>query len=219
MKAWEEIYKANRHMVTWPWSDIVSDVMILKPTKNLKVLEIGCGPGANIPFFLNIGVDYYTIDGSETAVKKVKSMFPSLENKVACGDFTKEIPFDASFDLIIDRAALTHNDTESIKSCISIIKSKLNKNGKYIGVDWFSKEHSYAKSTESTVSIDSHTMDNCVGFFENLGPVHFSDQDHILDLFKDFNCLKLEHKINYQKIPSKGKFATYNFIFEIKQKE
>ena len=70
MQAWEEIYKANRHMVTWPWSDIVSDVMILKPTKNLKVLEIGCGPGANIPFFLNIGVDYYTIDGSETAVKK-----------------------------------------------------------------------------------------------------------------------------------------------------
>ena len=42
MNAWEEIYKANRHMVTWPWSDIVSDVMILKPTKNLKVLEIGC---------------------------------------------------------------------------------------------------------------------------------------------------------------------------------
>ena len=54
MKAWEEIYKVNRHMATWPWSDIVSDVMILKPSKNLKVLEIGCGPGANIPFFLDI---------------------------------------------------------------------------------------------------------------------------------------------------------------------
>jgi SAM-dependent methyltransferase len=139
MKAWEEIYKANRHIVTWPWSDIVSDVMILKPTKNLKVLEIGCGPGANIPFFLNIGVDYYTIDGSETAVKKVKSMFPSLENKVACGDFTKEIPFDVSFDLIIDRAALTHNDTESIKSCISIIKSKLNKMVSTLGLIGFQK--------------------------------------------------------------------------------
>jgi SAM-dependent methyltransferase len=216
MQAWEKTYKANRHMVAWPWSDIISDVMNLKPTKDTKVLEIGCGPGANIPFFIDIEVDYYTIDGSETAVKRVNSLFPSLKNKVACCDFTKEIPFNTTFDLIIDRVALTHNDTESIKNFLSIIKTKLNKNGKYIGVDWFSKEHSYAKSSDSTINIDSHTMDNCIGFFEDLGPVHFSDQDHILDLFKDFHCLKMEHKINYQKIPSEKKFATWNFIFEKK---
>lgn len=213
MHAWESIYKADLHMVKWPWSDVVSDVMLLKPTPDLKILEIGCGPGANIPFFLDIGVDYYTIDASEIAVNKVKSTFPSLKHKVACCDFTKEIPFDVSFDLIIDRASMTHNDTESIKRCISIIKSKLNKNGKYIGVDWFSNEHSYAKSS---VSIDRYTLDKCIGFFEGIGPVHFSDQDHILNLFLDFNCLKLEHKINYQKIPSKKKFATWNFIFEKK---
>ena len=216
MQAWDEIYKANRHIVTWPWSDIVSDVMNLKPDKHTKVLEIGCGPGANIPFFMDIEVDYYTIDGSDTAIKKVISKFPSLIEKVACCDFTREIPFDVSFDLIIDRASLTHNDTKSIKRFISIIQSKLNPSGKYIGVDWFSKEHSYAKSTDTTVDIDSHTMDNCIGFFENLGLVHFSDQEHILDLFQDFHCLKLEHKINYQKIPSEERFATWNFIFEKK---
>lgn len=214
MNAWEEVYKANQHMAAWPWSDIVAEVMLLKPTKNTRVLEIGCGPGANIPFFLDIGVEYFCIDGSETAVSKVKTTFPSLENRISCCDFTKEIPFSGSFDLIIDRAALTHNDTASIKRFLKMIKSKLNENGKYIGVDWFSKDHSYAKPTDATVIIDSHTMDNCKGFFESVGPVHFSDQDHILDLFRDFECLKLEHKINFQKFPSEEKFATWNFIFE-----
>ena len=214
MKAWESVYRANRHMVSWPWSDIVSDVMSMRPQKGAKVLEIGCGPGANIPFFLSIGLDYYSIDGSETAVEKVKNDFPSIQEKIICADFTKTIPFDESFDFIIDRAALTHNDTESIKRCMGLIKTKLNENAKFIGVDWFSKEHSYNRQGPATTILDSHTMDNCVGFFENLGPVHFSDQEHIFDLFNEFKCLKLEHKITYQKIPEEQKFATWNFIFE-----
>ena len=38
-------------MSIWPWSDLVSYVMrYTKINENYKVLEIGCGSGANIPF-------------------------------------------------------------------------------------------------------------------------------------------------------------------------
>ena len=47
---WENRYKAKTHLSIWPWSDLVSLVMRHKPIKeNFKVLELGCGAGANIP--------------------------------------------------------------------------------------------------------------------------------------------------------------------------
>ena len=44
--------------------------------------------------------NYYAIDGSSEAVKKVKKI-SSLKNKVVVGDFTKKIIFK-EFDIIID---------------------------------------------------------------------------------------------------------------------
>ena len=68
---WEKCFKENTQISTWPWSDLVSYVMrYARPTgENFRVLELGCGAGANIPFFISLGVDYYAIDGSSTIVE------------------------------------------------------------------------------------------------------------------------------------------------------
>ena len=101
---WEQCYKSNSHMSIWPWSDLVSYVYrYAKPTTDdFKVLEIGCGAGANIPFFKHLGVKYYAIDGSESIVKQLKESFPEYKNSIVVGDFTREIPFDEQFDLVVD---------------------------------------------------------------------------------------------------------------------
>lgn len=50
---WERLYGDQAQMSKWPWSDLVTYVMrysdVRKP--NFRVLELGCGSGANIPFF------------------------------------------------------------------------------------------------------------------------------------------------------------------------
>ena len=68
---WDERYSSNTQMSIWPWSDLVSYVIrYAKPArKQIRVLELGCGAGANIPFFLAQGFKYYGIEGSNTIIK------------------------------------------------------------------------------------------------------------------------------------------------------
>ncbi|OVE82788.1 hypothetical protein BVY03_00080, partial [bacterium K02(2017)] len=108
---WETAYQNNQHMSVWPWADLISYVMrYCRPQdKKLNVLELGCGAGANIPFFETLNVDYHAIEGSRTAVDSLHQKFPHLAKNIICDDFTKNIPFKKSFDLIFDRSALTHN--------------------------------------------------------------------------------------------------------------
>ncbi len=213
-KEWDDRYKENTQMSIWPWSDLVSYVMrYARPEgHDFKILELGCGPGANIPFFKHLGVEYYAIEGSKTIVNSVRKKFPEYKDFISIGDFTEEIPFDKNFDLIIDRASITHNTTSAIKRTLKIIYNKLNPGGKFIGIDWFSTMHSdYQKGV---IDEDINTR-NLIedGQFLNLGRVHFSDEAHLLELFKEFEIILLEHKTLDRKIPvDKHIFASWNFV-------
>src|SRR5579872_2200244 len=142
-KEWDARYAEGTHQSVWPWTDIVA--LVRRHGGNLrgnKALELGCGAGANIPFLLSLGVDYYAIDGSETVVGGLGERFPALRERILVGDFTRRIPFESQFDLIIDRAAVTHNDTEAIRACLALVWNALRPGGLFIGVDWFSMSNS-----------------------------------------------------------------------------
>jgi SAM-dependent methyltransferase len=211
---WDERYQENTHMSIWPWSDLVSLVMQYKPQKEyFKVLELGCGAGANIPLFTKLGVDYYAVEGSETIVKRLHKEYPQYKDNIVSGDFTKDIP-NQKFDLIIDRAALTHNDEDSIIECLNKCGNQLAIGGKFIGVDWFSTKYSeYKKGDEGE---DVWTRINYrEGNFSHVGKVHFSDKDHLLDLFKNFKMLKMFHKVFSEELPNNDwELATWNFVAE-----
>jgi len=215
---WENIYKDQRHLSIWPWSDLISYVMrYANPSeKKLNVLEIGCGAGANIPFFLQTGCNYYAIEGSQYIVKNIIKKYPELTDKIIISDFTKDICFNISFDLVIDRASLTHNDTQAIKKTIQNLYTKLNINGKYIGIDWFSKNHSDALKGDY---VDEFTRTNISeGHLKGLGKVHFSDEYHIKEIFKDYEILIMEEKIIKRIIlQSNYQFASWNFVAQKKK--
>jgi len=210
---WENIYQANQQMTIWPWSDLVSYVMrYVKPgSQPLKVLELGCGAGANISFFQHLKADYYATEGSESAVTYLNSKYPLLKDKIKVADFTREIPFDTTFDLVFDRASITHNDTDGINNCISLIFKHLNPGGIFIGIDWFSTLHTEFKN--GITQNDANTKDGfSSGQFHNVGQVHFSDGSHLQNLFRMFTFIKMEHKVVYQEFPqSDYQFASWNF--------
>lgn len=211
---WEDVYKNQNHLSIWPWSDVVSYVKrYANPSaESFKVLELGCGAGANIPFFKSLDVEYHAIEGSKSIVEKLHEKFPEYKENIVIGDFTTMELKEDFYDLILDRGSLTHNSTTAITTCLKNVYNSLKKDGKYIGIDWFSTVHSDFNHGEE-VEGDFNTRTNMIdGQFVNLGNVHFSDKDHLGELFADFTFLILEHKVHTFEIPNNHTFASWNFV-------
>lgn len=211
---WDKIYSKGQQIAVWPWSDLISYVIrYSKPDKTpFSVLELGCGAAANIPFFKRLGVDYYGLEGSPSIVNQLHTTYPDLKDKIIAADFTTDFHFEKKFDLIFDRASVTHNNSDSIVRCISLVKSHLKPNGKYIGIDWFSTMHDHYQ--EGDFDGDRYTRSSIpIGQFQGVGKVHFSDKAHLEDLFREFEIIQLDHKIVKTEIPDTNHtFASWNFV-------
>jgi SAM-dependent methyltransferase len=212
---WEKRYAESTHLSVWPWSDIVS--LVHRHCKPIiagggRVYELGCGAGANIPLFLSLGLDYYAIEGSATIVDQLHKRYPELSSNILVGDFTLDAPFVGSFDLVIDRAALTHNSSKSIQRAIESVFHSLKPGGLFIGSDWFSINHAAFPGGDS--ADDEYTRDNYLnGQFAGVGAVHFSDEQHLRDLFHEFTVLFLEEKLTKRHEPAdQHQFASWNIV-------
>lgn len=182
-------------------------------SKKYKVLEIGVGAGANIPFFENLGVDYYGIDGSLSTIKALKKRYPTLKDNLMCADFVREIPFKVKFDLVVDRASLTHNASAEIKNCIdNLLWPIIKPGGFFISIDWFSTKHSDYEIGQKIMG-DKYALKNFkIGQFKGIGVVHFADEKFIKEAFGKFEVIELEHKTVVQSIPKTNhNFAAWNF--------
>ena len=210
---WEKLYQEGTHLSVWPWSDLVSLVMryVNFDENDCRVLELGCGAGANIPLFVSLGVDYHTIEGSRTIVSQLRKQYRPLQNNIVVGDFTQTLPA-GKFDLIVDRASLTCNDMNAITRCLRLCHDRLKMGGKYIGIDWYSTRSS--AYLEGTQAEDLWTRNNFTnGSFANMGRVHFSDKQHLLYMFANFEILVLEHKTLVREFPNDGQeFCTWNLV-------
>lgn len=209
---WESTYQQNQQLSIWPWSHMVSLVHHYGNLhKGMRVLELGCGAGANIPFFVKLQADYYAVEGSATMVERLNKSFAGDNVHIAQSDFTHDVHWGGTFDLIIDRSSLTHNTTGDIKRTIGLIQKSLKQNGKFIGMDWFSTKYD-AFEKDSSQIIDTYTRVFTDGYFVGLGNVHFSDEKHIRELFSDFSFEYLAEKQTQEYFPQKRISAWWDFV-------
>ncbi|MCG8637443.1 MAG: class I SAM-dependent methyltransferase [Desulfobacterales bacterium] len=204
IEKWESVFKKNQHTSRWPWSDLISYVVKYGgiTEEGGKVLELGCGTGANVPFFLSRGLEYYTVEGSEFAVRTLKKEYREIEDNFVCGDFTRHIPFQGPFDLIVDRSSIKHNGRDDIERTVESVHSLLKPNGRFIGIDWSSTEHTSFTKSEATTG-DPYFRTACEqGSLKNIGGVFFFSEEYLLELLSDFEILFLEHKEQKRVIPS-----------------
>ena len=151
---WNTIYAANRHLSVWPWSELVALVMRhARPgeaTAQLRVLELGVGAGANIPFFASIGADFWGIDGSSVIIERLREAYPELADHFLVADFVADWPLDGRFDLIVDHGSLTHNTGADIARTLAQAKARLADGGLIVAVDLFSSAFDEYASGEPT---------------------------------------------------------------------
>ncbi len=209
---WENIYRSSEQMSIWPWSDLVAYVMrYARPTgPEFRVLEIGVGAGANVPFFHHLKTQYYGVDGSTTAVDRLKERFPAAAANFVVADFTRELPVPGQFDLVVDRGALTANTGSAVKACLRLVHEKLKPGGKLLSIDFYSDRHS--DSALGRTNEDKFTKTEIPeGHLAGTGNVHFADEAQIKSLFSDFEIIILEHKTIERLVPANSHvFASFN---------
>ena len=213
-KEWNSVYEKNLQRNNWPFSDLISYTIKYSKInkKKIRVLELGCGTGPNIPFFISNNSEYFGLDGSTSVINQLKKKYPKIKNNLVACDFTHEIPFRKTFDLVIDRSSLTHNSTFDIKNCLELIHQKLNSDGKFIGIDWFSTNHFEYKNGKKVN--DPFTKNKFkTGQFKKIGNVHFSNKQHLQKLLNHFKIEILNEKIIKNKMSSTEKnIALWNFV-------
>ena len=215
---WDENYKRGQHLSTWPWSDLVSLVyQHAAPSFGFeRVLELGCGAGANIPFFQALEVDYFAVDGSIAVIDILHQRFPDLSDQLRVADFTLELPFDCEFDLVVDRSSLISNTTEAMIRGMRLAADRMRPGGRFIAVDWFSTLH---EGFHLGDRVDEYTR---TGFpntsdLAGIGHIHFCDQPHIETLAREsgLRILTLDHKTVQTRYPSSGPTRSWwNFVAE-----
>lgn len=189
---WESAYAAGRQNSVWPWTDLVSAVMRHCPDlQGKRVLELGCGVGANIPFFRAMGAKYIGIEGSGTAAAAAMTRWPGAV--ISVGDFTKTIPYE-NCDLVVDRSSIVHNERHAIENCLDLVHDALKPGGWFISIDWFS---------------DAHEDD---AQFDGMGHVHRVSESDLLGLLRGFVVVSMEEKIIFRDLPVRPPFASWNVV-------
>lgn len=145
-KFWEARYAAGQQQ-RYPWDSVVSFLFRYMPKdrerRDVKVLEVGSGTGANLWFAAREGFSVTGIEISATAVQSARDRFQaeSLEGEFVVGDFTK-LPFDdASFDLIFDRASLTSATYDKIEMAVREV-TRVAKAGAHFFFNPYADSHS-----------------------------------------------------------------------------
>ncbi len=114
--AWEDVYRRQ------PWGKYPGEDLIRFVARNfygaparetVRILEVGCGPGANLWFVAREGFAAYGIDGSATAIDQARGRLDAecagWRGELWCGDFARIPAADAFFDAVIDNEAVYCN--------------------------------------------------------------------------------------------------------------
>lgn len=122
---WEEIFR-SQEWGKYPSEDLIRFVArnFYKATDRaaVRLLEVGCGPGANLWYLAREGFSFCGIDGSETAITRASHRLDAecpgwrARGSLHVGDIGS-LPFEAdSFDAVIDNEALSCNAYEAARA-------------------------------------------------------------------------------------------------------
>ena len=195
---WEQIYQAGRHANRYPWDAVVRFLFRYRPQDktpaDTSIVEIGCGTAPNLWFAAREGFRVAGIDASEAAIAAAKQRLAAdgLNGDLRIGSFSV-LPFDAaSFDLAIDRAALTCVGDSTARSAIAEL-GRVLRHGGVAFCNVYSDRHSSRVS--GRMGPDGVTIDILSGTLVGVGQIRFYGRDQLRALFAEplWTIMSLEH--------------------------
>jgi SAM-dependent methyltransferase len=149
---WEEIFK-NKEWGKYPPEHVVrfaaGNFYRVPDRSRVRLLEIGCGPGANLWFLAREGFSVAGIDGSATAIQRAQERMAreGLSADLRVGDFSTLGWPDASFDGAIENVSLYCNPWASIVKALAEVHRVLKPGAPFLSSFFSERTWGYGRGT------------------------------------------------------------------------
>ena len=158
----------------------------------IKVLDLGCGPGRHVIFLAKEGFSAFGIEGAASAIRLCQDKLAQekLNAEVTTGDFVKMPYPDDYFDAIIDCCSIQHNQMPAVTQICREIKRTLKPKGKLFSMVRTDKDYAFGLGRE----LEKGTFTDYKEFDLNqVGHIHFFSESEIKGLFSIFSSFSYEY--------------------------
>ena len=194
---WEDVFKNQA------WGKYPSEELIRFVARNfyraddrsrVKILEVGCGPGANLWFLAREGFSFRGIDGSAAAIEQAElrldTEVPGWRERgsLHVGDIEK-LPFDTSeFDAAVDAECIYCNDFEASRRIYGEMSRVTKPGGKL-----FSRTFASGSWGDGEGELIGRNFWRCkAGPLADKGPSRFTARSDVEGLVQGFSIDSIE---------------------------
>lgn len=193
---WEDLHSKERFQPKYPSEHVVRFIFSQFPREinkrdQLKILDLGCGAGANAVFLAGEDFQTYATDISETGLKVVEKRLKDngLKAVLKIADMENQ-PFpDNFFDGVISFGVFYYNNRDGYQRAVSEMYRILKKGSKALVFSRTTDDYRFGKGKEIEkntfiLNIEDTNEKDMLG--------HFLDRQEIDIVFKEFNEIIIE---------------------------
>jgi SAM-dependent methyltransferase len=181
--------------------------------KEVRILEVGCGTGANLWFLSREGFSTFGIDGSSIAVDRAKTRMQKegLNAELKTGDIVN-LPYESEyFDAVIDIECIYANDLVSTEKILNEVHRVLKPRGYF-----FSQAFSSGMTGEETAERyngEPRTYSSMPDgpLRSEYGVIRLTERTEISDLYGIFRDLQVDY-IERTKSNSESKLKEWVIV-------
>lgn len=191
MPDWDDIFAKKGKTFTKPHPDMERLASLFSENGVRRILDLGCGTGRHLIFFLKKGFDVYGLDGSPNGLEITKNWLAeeNLSSELICQKIEHTFPYNNRFfDAVISIQVLHHNLIKDILFTVSEIERILKLEG-FIFITFPFLQGFYVKK-EKMRRVEPRTYIPLKGPEKGL-PHHFFTISEIKRVFSSFDLSEI----------------------------